>query len=96
MLGGERSLTGYREGMWYTAEGRSRRYWTIYAVTAFVGAAASTGTALSHRAADDRWLKRALAVTGFCAGVTFVVRACRSPSKRAKESQPQSAAPPSE
>jgi hypothetical protein len=33
--------------MWrYTAQGRSRRYWTIYAVTAFVAAAAWTGTAL--------------------------------------------------
>jgi hypothetical protein len=94
---GERSLTGYTERMrWYTAEGRSRRYWAIYAVTAFVGAAAWTGTSLSHRAVDDRWLTWALAVTWFCAGVSYVVRARRSPSKRAEEYQPQSAPPPSE
>jgi hypothetical protein len=29
----ERSLTGYRDGMWrYTGQGRSRRYWTVSAV----------------------------------------------------------------
>jgi hypothetical protein len=92
---GERSLTGYREGMWYTGQGRSRRYWTIYAVTMFLGAAASAGTALSHRAVDDRWLKWALAVTWFCGGVTLVIRARRSPSKRV-EYHSESAPPPSE
>jgi hypothetical protein len=89
-------LTGYREAMWYTAQGRSRRYWTIYAATAFFGSSMWTAIALSHRAVDDRWLKWALAVTWFAAGINCVVRARRSPSKRVVEYHPQSAPPPSE
>ena len=91
-----RSLAGYRGTMWYTGQGRSRRYWTIYAVTAFLGAAAWTGTALSHRAVDDWWLKWALGVTWFCAGIICVVRARRSPSKRVVEDHSQIGPPPSE
>ena len=95
---GEMSLAGYRDSMtrWYTADGRSRRYWTIYAVTAFVTSGLFTGTALSHRAVDDRGWMWALGVTWFCAGVSFVVRARHSPSKRAEEDQPLSTPPPSE
>jgi hypothetical protein len=82
--------------MWrYTGQGRSRRYWTISAVMAFATAAAWTGTALP-RPTDDRWLQWALAVTSFCAGLSFVVRARRSPSNRVLEYYSQSAPPPSE